>query len=90
MLRISNGSPFTTEPLVDVICQYSDNDIVNYIIDGTITHATIYLIHVNLDKEPDKLFKFLQSATTSNDTPIHDIDDTATLEKYRQLFKKER
>lgn len=85
-LSMSNTSPFTTGPLVDAICQYGHNDVVDHILDGTITHTTLDLTHVTVIKELGKLIQCLQRATTSHNTPIHDMDDTITLEEYKHLF----
>ena len=40
-LCMSNKSPFTTRPIVDAIGPYGDNNIVDKILDGTVTPESL-------------------------------------------------
>ena len=61
---MSNKSPFATGPLADAIGPYGDNDIVDNILDGTITPESLGLDPLTIDKELDALLTALQYATT--------------------------
>lgn len=80
-LIMSNTSPFPTGPLADGICQYSDNNIVDQILYGTIMHATLGITPADVDIQLDKVLKCIHRATASNGSPIHDTNIEITLEE---------
>ena len=87
-LNMSNKSPFATGPIADDIGPYGDNDIVDHILDATITFDSLGLRPKNVDKELTTLLKCFQRANTTNGTPIKDMEGTISLTDYTSLFKK--
>ena len=85
---MSNTSPFTTGLIADAIGPYGDDDVVDNILNGTSTRATLGLIPDEGNKEVDTSLQSLQHTTTPYGAPINDMDNTITLDEYKQLFTK--
>ena len=88
MLSMSNKSQFATGPISDAIGPYGDNDIVDQILDGTITIDSLGLSPDDVDEELTTLLQCLQRANISDGTPIEDMEGTIPLTDYTSLFKK--
>lgn len=62
-LSMSNKSTFATGPIADTIGSYVDNDIVDKILDGTVTHASSGLDPISVDDELE-VFRCITYSTT--------------------------
>ena len=87
-LCMSNKSPFATGPIADAIGPYGDNDIVDNILDGTITPESLGLDPLTIDKEFDALLTALQYATTPTGEKIPQMESLISLDEYKQLYGK--
>ena len=87
-LSTSNKPPFATGPLADAIGPYGDNEIVDKILDGTVTHENLGLSPQDVDDELDALLTSLQYATTTPGTKITEMSNDISLEEYKTLFTK--
>ena len=87
---MSKESPFATGPIADTIGPYGDDAIVDQIIDGTITHNSLGLTPLDIDRKLNALLQSLQRPHTNEGSPIPDMDDTISLEMYKKLFNKSR
>ena len=87
---MSNTSPFTTGTVEDIIGPYGVNDIVDNILNGAATNATLGLPPNNVDKELDVLTHPLQRSMMLDGAPVNNMDGTITLDEYTQLFIKTR
>ena len=85
---MSNKSPFATGPIADAIGPYGDNDIVDKILDGSITHTSLGIEPGDVDAELDTLLETLQYAKTGKGDRIPQMDSTISLDDYKQLFTK--
>ena len=87
-LSMSNKSPFATGPIADSIGPYGDNEIVDKILDGSITHASLGINPSDVDVELDTLLETLQYAKTGTGDRIPQMDSDISLDDYKQLFTK--
>lgn len=77
-LCMFNKSPFATGPIADAIGPYGDTNILDKILDGTITRASLGLDPNDVDVELDALLMALQYTTTSTGEKIPQMDSVNT------------
>lgn len=87
---MSKMSLFTTGPLANVIGPYNNNDIVDTILDGTVTHELLGISPLDVDVELDALLTSLQYDTTSNENKIGQMDNMISLVEGCIFFKIRR
>ena len=87
-LSMSNKSPFATGPIADAIGPYGDNDIVDKLLNGTLTPESLGIDPNDIDIELNTLLQALQYATTPTGKKIPQIESMISLDEYKQLFRK--
>ena len=87
-LSMSNTSPFAIGPLANAIGPYGDNEIVDKILNGTVTHENLGLSPQDVDDELDALLTSLQYATITTGDKITEMSNDISLEEHKALFTK--
>ena len=79
---------FAIGQIIDAIWPYGNNNIVDKILDGTVTLESLGVDPCAIDIEFDALLTALQYATTPTGGKIPQMKSIISLEEYKQLFGK--